>query len=95
MNVKFDLNREERILIEDIVDRAIADDKSLDRLDLTMDITACHCNGTPLKLAELLTADDFNFSHDVFGIRRHLDRTTGKLLNHFCPRFAKPERRVA
>ena len=89
MSVKFNLTTEERQLVEMIVDRAIVADESLDRLAVTMDITACHRNGTPLKLAELLTADDFNFSHDVFGIRRHLDRKTGKLLNHFFPRYAR------
>lgn len=56
-----------------------------------MDITATHANGCPLKLAELLAADDFNFSHDVAGIYRHLDRTTGKLLDCFLPRFAQKQ----
>jgi len=55
--------------------------------DAFMDIEACHA-GCPLKLDALLAADDFNFSHDVMGIRRHLDRETGKLEDHFLPRFA-------
>jgi hypothetical protein len=54
-----------------------------------MDLAACHCNGCPLQLTELLDADDFNFSHDIFGIRRHLNRTTGKLDDRFLPRFAR------
>ncbi len=41
----------------------------------------------PLRLADLLAADDFNFAHDVFGIMRHIDRRTGRLDNHFVPRF--------
>ena len=57
-------------------------------LDATMDIDACHNNGCPLKLQELLDADDFNFAHDVFGIRGNIDRTTGELLNCFVPRYA-------
>lgn len=57
-------------------------------LDATMDIDACHNNGCPLKLHELLEADDFNFAHDAFGIRRHIDRTTGKLQDCFVPRYA-------
>ena len=57
--------------------------------DADMDITACHCNGMPLKLEELLHADEFNFAHDVFGIRHHLNRETGKLENCFCPRYAQ------
>ena len=54
-----------------------------------MDIDACHNNGCPLKLQELLDADDFNFAHDVFGIRQHINRQTGKLENCFVPRYAK------
>lgn len=52
-----------------------------------LSIAACHLNGCPLRLADLLTADAFNFAHDVLGINRHISRDTGKLLNHFLPRF--------
>lgn len=55
-----------------------------------MDIEVTHHN-CPLKLQELLKADDADFGHDVFGIRRHLNRETGKLENHFHPRYAAPE----
>lgn len=58
-----------------------------DVLSLTMDITACHCNGCPLDLTRFLAADDFNFAHDFAGIHRHIDRTTGKLGDCFLPRF--------
>ena len=58
-----------------------------DRLTLHMDITACHLNGNPLRLDELLAADDANFGHDVFGIVRYMDRETGKLTDCFSPRF--------
>jgi hypothetical protein len=54
----------------------------------TMDLTACHLNGNPLKLADLLAADDSNFAHDVFGIRRHINRQTGKLEGFFRPRYS-------
>lgn len=60
-------------------------------LDWQMDITATHLNGTPLDLDRLLAFDDLNFVHDVFGIARHLDRSTGKLQNCFVPRSAQPE----
>ena len=60
-----------------------------DHMSIQMDITACHCNGNPLKLAELLEADTFNFNHDIFGINEHVCRETGKLLNCFVPRFTK------
>lgn len=58
--------------------------------DALMDINACHSNGCPLKLQELLDADDGNFGHDVFGIRRHINRETGQLEDCFLPRFAQP-----
>lgn len=58
------------------------------RLDAMMDIDACHMNDCPLKLQELLQADDFNFAHDVFGIRAHINRHTGKLMDCFVPRYA-------
>lgn len=60
-----------------------------DFMDADMDITACHMNGNPLKLAQLLGADDSNFMHDVFGIRRHLNRETGKLEDCFSPRYSE------
>jgi hypothetical protein len=55
-----------------------------------MDIIAVHANGCPLRLQELLRASRFEFSHDVFGIRRHLNRETGQLGDYFLPRFAVP-----
>ena len=60
-------------------------------IDADMDITATHLNGNPLKLSELASADNLNFSHDIFGIRRHLNRQTGELEDCFVPRFSKPE----
>jgi hypothetical protein len=60
----------------------------IDRWKLHMDLTACHANGCPLQLAELLQADLFEFTHDVCGIQRHIDRRTGKMGGCFWPRFA-------
>jgi len=95
--IDFRVTAEERAIIERISKRAVKlDEEHRDekvrlprwtRVDFEMDITACHKNGCPLDLQRLLDADDFNFAHDVFGIRRHLSRTTGKLENHFLPRF--------
>jgi hypothetical protein len=58
---------------------------------LTMDITAVHANGNPLRLADLLAADDFNFTHDVYSIVRHIDRKSGQLGDCFVPRFSRRE----
>lgn len=59
-------------------------------LDAEMDVTATHANGCPLDLAVLLAFDDSDFGHDVFGIRHHIDRSTGVLGGCFLPRCAQP-----
>lgn len=92
--VKFDVYPSERRLIQAIVKRAgglkfFTDAEACTNLE--MDITACHSNGCQLKLIELLQADDLNFTHDVIGIRQHMDRATGKLQEHFLPRYANVE----
>lgn len=91
--VSFEVTVQESKLIEAIVGRAVTiaekHGNQIDRLSLKMDISATHANGCPLKLAELLKADDFNFLHDVFGIQRHINRKTGKLGDCFRPRYAK------
>ena len=46
--------------------------------DAEMDIIATHANGCPLRLDQLLNARDGDFAHDIFGIRRFLDRQTGQ-----------------
>lgn len=89
MTINFSTTQEDAQIIGKIADRACSVWPECDRLNFQMDITTTHANGCPLKLAELLAADDFNFAHDVAGIYRHLDRTTGKLLDCFLPRFAK------
>lgn len=75
-----------------IMDRAIAiaDDAGIEytRTEVLMDLTATH-HTCPLKMEELAKADDFDFAHDVFGIRRHLNRRTGQLEDCFLPRFAQ------
>lgn len=60
------------------------------RVDWLMDLTTTHANGCPLDLPKLLAAEGYAFSHDVFGIARHLDRETGELGECFIPRCALP-----
>ena len=79
-------------MIEQIVDRA----KSLgckhpfDRTSAVMDLCATHANGCPMNFKKLRDADDFNLLHDVAGIYRHMDRSTGRLTKCFRPRCALP-----
>lgn len=87
-------DREQIILISQIAARAVRMAKEhgarYAHLDAVMDIEHAH-KQHPLDLAELLRADDGNFAHDVFGIRRHMDRTTGKISGCFLPRFARAQ----
>lgn len=86
--VSFKVSTYELNLLEKVMARACSVDSSLDRLHTLMDLTACHANGCPLKLADMLNADQFDLMHDVYGIARHIDRKTGQLTNCFLPRFA-------
>jgi hypothetical protein len=93
MMINFATNKVDSKLIKAIAERAclmatqLGDEYEL--LDAEMDITAVHANGCRLQLKELRNADDFNFGHDIFGIRQHLNRATGQLEHHFWPRFAE------
>lgn len=96
-NVSFDVPPADRAIIKKISTRAIKLIKGLNlvsklpsRTDIEMDITATHANGVPLRLSDMLGADDFSFLHDISHISKHLDRETGKLTGHFRPRFAAP-----
>jgi len=82
--INFHTTREEALLISKIITRA----GDSDRMSAHMDISACIANGCPLKLQEWLDAPDFDFFHDFYGIKRHIDRTTGTLRDCFLPRFA-------
>ena len=90
--IKWNASREDIETMSKIATRAVelATETGIEykKVDALMDINAVHSNGCPLHLNDLLAADDFNFSHDVFGIRRHLDRRTGKLQDFFLPRYA-------
>lgn len=91
----FDATKQERRMIIEIARRANA--KALAAgieypiLDAEMDITAAHANGCPLNLEKLLASDEITFSHDVFGIRQHLNRETGKIEDCFLPRCSRHE----
>jgi hypothetical protein len=92
MILNWKLTKEDAELVERIAARmcefaARAGMKGEQGLNM-MDISAVHLNGCPLDLKGLLEADTFNFTHDAFGIVRHLDRSTGQLLDCFVPRFA-------
>ena len=66
-----------------------------DQICCEMDLTAAHANGCRLDLERLLASPDRDFGHDVFGIRRFLDRRTGKIAPEvFDPRCSMGEARA-
>jgi hypothetical protein len=89
------LKREEFDLIDEIVTRAldIANDADvkIKKIDLILSISACHLVACPLDLYRLFVSDVENFTHDVFGIHRHLNRESLQMNDCFSPRFAKRE----
>jgi hypothetical protein len=83
------MTRKELDTITDITHRA-ADMNIIhrDRLSFFMDIEAAHAD-IPIDLDALLSADEFNFYHDIIGIQSHINRETLKLDDCFVPRFAR------
>lgn len=92
MTLKFRVTKAESEIIGKIADRAkimfAQVQNPRNKIEIVMDLTVVHANQYPLKLQGLLEADDSNFSHDVGGIYRYLDRDTGQLRDCFVPRFA-------
>ena len=89
--INWETTKEEDYLINKIIDRYIETAKKLDivvdRLVACMSLTACHKNGMPLKLKELLEdSSDFDLLHDISGIIENIDRNTGRV-HRFAPRY--------
>jgi hypothetical protein len=87
------LKREELDIIDEIATRALdlARDANvrIKKQEIVMDIAACHLVACPLDLYRMLVADAGNFGHDVFGIRKHLNRESLQMMDCFIPRFAR------
>ncbi len=79
-------SKHDQIIISKIADRA-ALFGNMSKNVVMMDITACHLNGCPLRLFDLLNANQGNFFHDIIGINEHINRETGKLQDLFLPRY--------
>ena len=91
--VRFKISAEDAKLILLIAERAVvvadrsASSLTLNALDMAMDLTAAHLNGTPLDLDGLAEAPHSELMHDVLGICKHLDWHTGRLDQSFVPLF--------
>ncbi len=82
------MTKDERLTIVEIAKRA--EEKGLlmfDRLSLIMDLETAHAQFN-LKLDELLKADEHNFTHDIVGIQKNINRETKTVENFFLPRYA-------
>lgn len=96
MTVSFKVTKRESQLIRKIMRRfrMVMEDSGeiFPWIEYEMSLTACHANGTPIKLVELSLASDFDVMHDVCGIHRHIDKATGEIRDCFVPRFVNMER---
>jgi len=93
MDFNWNLGADEEDCVAEIVDRAFElyaehDIQAGEKIDLRIDLIATHNHACHLNLVKMLKAPDFDFMHDIIGIRRHLNRETGQLGNHFIPRCA-------
>lgn len=75
-----------------IMDRAMISPEFMgdpDRMTLRMDLEVAHFD-IPLDLPRLLDFKEYDFWHDIVGIRSHLNRDSGVLENCFLPRCSIP-----
>lgn len=84
----FDMTDEDRLILSRVTARC-KEEGMHDLLGIEMDLNAIHSNGCPLDFQVLFDFDLGNFNHDIGGIRAHIDRETGKLINCFSPRCSK------
>lgn len=87
MEIDWDkVTEDDREIIQKIAERVTSKHPDVSMLDMEMDISCVH-SCMPLRLSDLLKADDFNFWHEILGIVRNLDRETGELSESFRPRY--------
>lgn len=93
MTISFEATRLERFWCRKVVDRAEVEGllNGRSRFEVEMDLIATHVNGCPMDFYRMMTGDLPGFAHDIHGIAHHLDRSTGKLMDCFVPRFARAE----
>lgn len=82
------MTKEEMLTIVEIAKRA--EEKGLlmfDRMSLIMDLENAH-NQFNLRLDDFLKAEDLDFSHDIVGIQKNINRETKTVGNCFLPRYS-------
>lgn len=87
--VSFKVSQQDRECIFRIAKKAadcgLIKDKQ-DRLYLEMDLAALKAQGCPIDFEVLLGFGIQDFTHDICGITRHINRATGQLCDCFLPR---------
>jgi hypothetical protein len=86
--INWKIDKEDLLIISDIADRALELNVDGRKQTIVMDLQACHTNGCPLRLNDLLAAEACDFLHDICGINHHINRENGKLEDCFSPRFS-------
>ena len=86
--LNFDLEPTDRKHATEIAQRAAKLLPGLDVLSTVMDLSAVHNHAFKLNFELMAKADNHNLVHDIAGIKRHLNRETGKLGDCFIPRYA-------
>lgn len=96
MTVSFDVTAPQRAQITRIAKRWMAMLRasgmrpSYDIIDVRMTVSAVVAQKqVPLDLDALEQSNEFDFLHDMSGMHRHMDRTTGLLRDCFLPRAAR------
>jgi hypothetical protein len=90
------MGREELELVKQIAERSEKltaemqiEGMQYDRHELVMDLDAAYTSAGPFNLTRLLEFPDADFLHDIYGIRRHINRETGELTGCFMPRCGR------
>jgi hypothetical protein len=84
--INFDTPKRDLDVISQIADRADELGIGYNRMDMIMDFDAVNTNSCKLNFYALLRFLDSDFTHDVCGIHKHIDRATGQLTDGFSPR---------
>lgn len=94
--VEFSMKKPELEIVQKIAERVERltaemqiDGMQYDRHELVMDLDAAYTSAGPFNLTRLLESPDADFLHDIYGVRRHIDRKTGKLTGCFMPRCGR------
>lgn len=84
--LKFDISEQDVKSITSVVKRAKLIKSDINNRLLTMDLIVCHSNGCKLNFDLLLQFDDLDFTHDIDGIQKYINRDNGLLTDCFQPR---------